>query len=136
MAHLADAGLKHRSIKTYSAGVRYFHIKMGLGDPFHGDMPQVEYIMRGIKKREAAKGTTSRERLPVTPAILHQLKSVWAPSGHTRDTKLILAACCLGFLGFLRAGEMTVPSEGAYDPDAHLNVVDHWTMRLSHPSSE
>ena len=33
-AHLADVGLKHRSIKIYMSGVRFFQIKAGCSDPF------------------------------------------------------------------------------------------------------
>ena len=66
----------------------------------------------------------SRTRLPVTPSLLRKLKGVWAVSGGERDTKLIWAACCLCFFGFLRAGEMTVPSDGEFDPQTHLSLAD------------
>ena len=31
---------------------------------------------------------------------------------------------CMGFFGFLRAGELTVPSAKGYDPEVHLNLAD------------
>ena len=33
-------------------------------------------------------------------------------------------ACCLGFFGFLRLGELTVPSDSTYDPACHLSQGD------------
>ena len=50
VSHLADEGLKHRSIKTYLSGIRYYQIRAGHHDPFQGaPMPRGDYIMKGIK---------------------------------------------------------------------------------------
>ena len=34
-----------------------------------------------------------------------------------------LGGLCLCYFGFLRDGEITVPTEAAYDPGEHLNFV-------------
>ena len=34
------------------------------------------------------------------------------------------AACCLGFFGFLRSGELSAPEEGEFDPGQHLSFSD------------
>ena len=132
MACLADKGLKHRTIKTYLSGVRYQQIRSGLGDPFQGTLhPRLEYVMKGIKRRQAQLGVKARTRLPITPSLLRRLKGVWSRAGSERDTKLIWAASCIGFL---RAGEMTLPSESDYDPTVHLNLSDIALDHKSHPS--
>ena len=43
--------------------------------------------------------------------------------GH--DEIMLWAACCLAFLGTLRAGELMVPSEAAFDDSVHLMRDDH-----------
>ena len=79
-------------------------------------------------------GSASRERLPITPDILRKMKGVWLSTGDSKDTKLIWAACCLCFFGFLRAGELTVPSSSEYDPGVHLNVGDLALDNATQPS--
>ena len=46
---------------------------------------------------------------------------------------MLWAACCLGFCGFLRAGEFTVNSP--FNPDIHLAVSDVQADSLVNPSS-
>ena len=37
---------------------------------------------------------------------------------------MLWAAYCTAFFGFLRSGELTVPSLAAYDPGAHFSYGD------------
>ena len=41
-----------------------------------------------------------------------------------RNHIMLWASCTLCFFGFLRAGEITIPSEAEYDTGAHLNFED------------
>ncbi len=133
VSYLANEGLKHRTLKVYLSAVRHLHIERGLQDPFQGKpSPRLQYVLRGIKKHEAEKGVERRERFPMSPALLYKLRSVWAQSGGERDTKMLRAVCCLAFFAFLRAGELTVPSDREYDATVHLSRGD---IEIENPRS-
>jgi len=87
-------------------------------------MPRLSLVMRGIKSQQAKQGRQSRPRLPITPTILRQLRCVWDNSADDFDIIMLWAASTTCFFGFMRAGEITVPSQDAYDPTAHLSFND------------
>ena len=121
IAHLHKARLAHGTVKSYLAAIHYEQIRRGLGNPSIHDMPQVEYVLKGVKKATPA---CTRTRLPITPDILRALKRVWHQEANQRNAKMLWAAACLCFAGFLRSGEATCPSEQSFDPATHLCFTD------------
>ena len=74
VTYLVLQDLKHRTIKVYLLVVRHMQTEANLPDPFSSRMMKLEYVSKGVKREEAAKGTGSRSRLPITPAIPCKLK--------------------------------------------------------------
>ena len=122
VAYLYREGLCYTTVKTYLSGVRYMHIKLGLGDMRAQHMPQLEYITKGLRKL-TSKGSASK-RLPITPHLMHILRSAWGSLPNRFDAEMLWAASCMCFFGFLRSGEIVVPSSSHYDPNLHLSYGD------------
>ncbi len=85
------------------------------------DMPKLEGVLKGIKSVQARAQPKQKTCLPVTPAILLRICSTWEQQTGPKDDHLMLwAAATLCFFGFMRSGEITVPSDGSFDCKAHM----------------
>ena len=133
LAYLYTEGLSGNTAKTYLAGIRYTQIAMGLADPRISEMQQLEYIVKGFRKLSGGK---ARPRLPITPVILEKLRKYWVSSSklERHDSTMLWAASCMCFFGFLRTGEVVVPSDTGYDPAVHLSYGDVKVDEVRKPS--
>ena len=121
VAKLYLEGVAGGLMKTYLAAIQYSQIALGLGDPQMAHWSQLHYVVRGCKKRTAGK---RRNTFPTTPQLLRHLKTAWEAHQDANNVKMLWAAACMCFFGFLRVGEAVVPSEASYDPKVHLNKSD------------
>ena len=130
--YLAKEGLKYQSIKCYISALRHAQIANSFPDSqLASTCPRLEYIMRGIRRTQAEAGIQPRTRLPITPQVL---SAIYSYLPRSPDSVMIWAACCIGFFGFLRSGEFTVPSLEEYDPSVHLSLLDIDLDSHTHPS--
>ena len=121
MAFLHQEGLAGSSAKSYLAALRYTQIAIGLGYPKMAEWQKLGYVTRGFKKLAIAK---QRPRLPITPPILRQLKRAWETMEDSFNGRMLWAAARMCFFGFLRTGEVLVPSRALYDAEVHLSIDD------------
>jgi integrase len=123
-SYLATINLSPQTIKTYLPAVKHTHIILGFPDPASLSTSTLKLAQRGIARHHAQTDTHSHTRLPVTPAILKQVKDLWQPHQHDFNHIMLWAALCTAFFGFCRPGEITAPSHAAFDPNVHLLFED------------
>ena len=115
--------------------MRHLHIEEGQADPRIGGMARLEQVLKGIKLKQMKSGMQSRPRLPMTPEILKKMKQAWEKGPINADKSMLWAAAVTCFFGFLRAGEICVPSDNLFDPGAHLTLADVAVDQKANPST-
>ena len=95
--------------------------------------PAPSSSMKGIRK-QTATSKPPRIRLPITTDIMQGIHKVLSNESATRSNRMMWAACCMAFFGFLRSSEFTVPSQHGYDPETHLSLPDITLDRRNSPT--
>ena len=134
VSYLGKNGLAYSTIKGYLAAVRNLQIGYGWPCPAATPMPKLEQVLRGIKISQARAGRLPRRKLPITPAILRQVKQAWSGINTDFHQTLLWAAATTCFFGFLRCGEITLKPTETFDPASHLSFQDIAADSYSAPS--
>lgn len=87
-------------------------------------MPKLEGLIKG-------SGRKVNRRLPITLEILRKLRDYFQARSQERDAWAAISTC---FVRFLRSGEITIPSEAAFDSSSHLCLANLSTDSVSQPS--
>ena len=125
--------LSHDTTRKYLYGIRAILLGEGFTFPAYSDMPILEKVLRGWKKRSYA--SSRKPRLPVTVAMLVTMHPLFS---NLRYERMIWAALCTGVYGLFRTGEITAlhGRSSRYPLIKHLTKVSSSQYRLHLPSSK
>ena len=88
-------------------------------------MPRLEQVLKGAKVNQGRQGENiPNQKLPITLAILRQIKGLWKPHEQDHDHIMLWAACCTCLFGFFCPGEITSPTLSGFNPSTHLSFDD------------
>ena len=114
---LHTKSLSGGTAKNYlCSSCRHTQIALGPGNQNMGQMPQLEYVVWGMKRTAKAQ---TRTWLPITPESLEGMRQVWQKHPNSRDAAMPWAAATMCFFGFMRSGEVVPPSESSFDSSVH-----------------
>ena len=98
---------------------------------FQTPLPTVSAFRGWSVASSACQGSSSSSRLPITDDLM---LLIWRSLDLCLPDHLMFwAACSLGYFGFLRASEFTVPNLASSSPSLHLGVQDIAVDSLSTP---
>ena len=129
--HLVNQNMAYSTIKVYLPSVRSAHVTQGKHKSFESQLTlRLLLVMKGIRKLTSIS-KPPRVRLPITTDILEGINTVLSAEPDSYVNKMMWAACCMAFFGFLRSSEFTVPSQDHYHPEVHLSL-SHITLDRRH----
>ena len=135
VTHLANQNLAYSTIKVYLAAVRSAHVAQGKHRFFESQLtPRLLLVMKGIRKLTSIS-KPPRVRLPITTDILQGINTILSVEPDSYLNKMMWAACCMAFFGFLRSSEFTVPSQHHYNAEVHLSLSDITLDRRHSPNT-
>ena len=83
-------------------------------------LPRLHLVQCGVRRERGQYGPPPKERLPITPPILRQIRESLSSVQPQHDSAMLWATASACFFGFFRAGEITIPSVTAFDQTVHL----------------
>ena len=109
----------------YLAAVRHAQIMRRFPEPRQSSsLPRLHLVQCGVRRERSQHGPPPKERLPITPPIPRQIRASLSTVQPQHDSAMLWAAASACFLGFFRAGEITIPSATAFDQTVHLAWID------------
>ena len=117
--------LSPATIRVYLAAVSLLHRRAGLSSPTRHN-PSLQLALRGIQRYHQQRHRHQHKRSPITATILKHLLNFLSTTRkwNSHDRAMLKAALCLGFYGFLRGSEFTIPTLKGFDPRIHPTLAD------------
>ncbi len=81
IAHFHNDKLSVGTVKSYLPDIRHRQISPNLGEPRISQIPQLAYMLKGMKRKTAEN---ARSRKQITPQIQRKLRQVYS-RGHPVD---------------------------------------------------
>ena len=131
-ASLADEGLVPQTVKSYLAAICNTQLSLGLPDPRdQSSLPVLKRVLAGIGRTRLSRGQLPRVRLPITAALLCNIKAELQQTTNP-ERHVLWAVCCTAFFGFFRLGELLQSSQVHFNPELHLSWGD---MAVDNPQN-
>lgn len=126
------------SLSVYLSAVRQLHLQHGFLPPAVGNMPRLQQVLRGIRISQARSPNQSflqKDRLPITPILLRNIRLSWSGHQLDQDKVMLWAAFTTCFFGFMRSGELCIQNTAkGFDETTDLTFNDVAVNDYQYPS--